>query len=77
MNSSSNDRSLRGATADVQTSILNRVIPGFQSGAAPMDNLRWGILSTANIARLKVVPGMRKARRSNALASRAGAAPGA
>ena len=28
-----------------------------------MDALRWGILSTADIARTKVVPGMQKARR--------------
>jgi len=37
-----------------------------------VDELRWGILSTADIARRKVVPGMRKARRSRivAIASR-------
>ncbi|HKO34698.1 MAG TPA: Gfo/Idh/MocA family oxidoreductase [Candidatus Limnocylindria bacterium] len=37
-----------------------------------MDTLRWGILSTADIARRKVVPGMRKARRCDivAIASR-------
>ena len=37
-----------------------------------MDTLRWGILSTANIARKKVVPGMRKAQRCSivAIASR-------
>jgi hypothetical protein len=37
-----------------------------------MDALRWGILSTADIARTKVVPGMRKARRCDivAIASR-------
>ncbi|HET8777042.1 MAG TPA: Gfo/Idh/MocA family oxidoreductase [Candidatus Limnocylindria bacterium] len=37
------------------------------------DALRWGVLSTAAIARTKVVPGMRKARRSEvaAIASRA------
>ena len=37
-----------------------------------MDALRWGILSTANIARTKVVPGMRRARRCEivAIASR-------
>ena len=37
-----------------------------------MDALRWGILSTANIARTKVIPGMRKARRCRivAIASR-------
>jgi len=37
-----------------------------------MDALRWGILSTADIARRKVVPGMRKARRCDivAIASR-------
>jgi len=37
-----------------------------------MDTLRWGILSTADIARRKVVPGMRKARRCEivAIASR-------
>jgi len=33
-----------------------------------MDTLRWGILSTANIARTKVVPGMRKARRCEVVA---------
>ncbi|HEX6474392.1 MAG TPA: Gfo/Idh/MocA family oxidoreductase, partial [Candidatus Limnocylindria bacterium] len=39
-----------------------------------MDELRWGILSTADIARKKVVPGMRQARRSRivAIASRDG-----
>ena len=37
-----------------------------------MDTLRWGILSTADIARKKVVPGMRKAKRCTivAIASR-------
>ena len=37
-----------------------------------MDALRWGILSTADIARTKVVPGMRRARRCDivAIASR-------
>jgi predicted dehydrogenase len=37
-----------------------------------VDDLRWGILSTADIARKKVVPGMRKARRCRivAIASR-------
>ena len=37
-----------------------------------MDTLRWGILSTADIARTKVMPGMRKARRCSivAIASR-------
>ncbi|HEY8179616.1 MAG TPA: Gfo/Idh/MocA family oxidoreductase [Candidatus Limnocylindria bacterium] len=37
-----------------------------------MDGLRWGILSTADIARRKVVPGMQKARRCSivAIASR-------
>jgi len=37
-----------------------------------MDTLRWGILSTADIARTKVVPGMRKAQRCEivAIASR-------
>ena len=37
-----------------------------------MDALRWGILSTADIARKKVVPGMRKAKRCSivAIASR-------
>ena len=37
-----------------------------------MNALRWGILSTADIARTKVVPGMRKAKRCNivAIASR-------
>ena len=33
-----------------------------------MDALRWGILSTANIARTKVVPGMRKAQRCSVVA---------
>ena len=39
-----------------------------------MDALRWGILSTADIARTKVVPGMRRARRCDivAIASREG-----
>ena len=39
-----------------------------------MDMLRWGILSTADIARKKVVPGMRRARRCEivAIASREG-----
>ena len=41
-------------------------------GLNRVETLRWGILSTANIARKKVVPGMRKARRSTitAIASR-------
>ena len=41
-------------------------------GLNGVETLRWGILSTANIARKKVVPGMRKARRSaiTAIASR-------
>ena len=41
-------------------------------GLSGVDALRWGILSTADIARTKVVPGMRKARRCSivAIASR-------
>jgi hypothetical protein len=42
-----------------------------------MDTLRWGIASNANLARTKVVHGMRKARWCEALASWVGAAPGA
>ena len=42
-----------------------------------MNTLRWGIRSTANIARTKVVPGMFMAWRCKALPSRVGAAPGA
>jgi len=41
-----------------------------------MDTLPWGIPSTANLARTKVVPGMLKAPWCEALASRVGAAPG-
>ena len=37
-----------------------------------MDRLRWGVLSTADIARTKVIPGMRRARHVDlvAIASR-------
>src|SRR4029079_15429591 len=37
-------------------------------GLSRMDTLRWGILSTADIARTKVVPGMQKARRGTIVA---------
>ena len=33
-----------------------------------MDELRWGVLSTASIAREKVIPGLRRARRSRVVA---------
>ena len=48
---------------------------GTGRGEGPMTTLRWGILSTANIATEKVIPGIRRAARNEvvAIASRDGA----
>lgn len=48
--------------------------PGAAEGAGGGRKLRWGVLSTADIARKKVIPGLRRGRRSEivAIASRDG-----
>ena len=38
------------------------------TGGEPIRRLRWGVLSTADIARKKVIPGMRRGRRSEVVA---------